>query len=106
MMKHVIDSIVQLHAEEAAFLWLLRNNAILAPHYALNDLAKLDDRVEAHLGGLRIAGDAGWKVCKEGLGQKAADEVFAAAFVLSHTSVTAKGGGSASLENGGSRGQW
>jgi len=46
----IILDIVSQHAEEAAFLWLLRSNAIYQPHYALKDLAKLDDRVEAHLG--------------------------------------------------------
>jgi hypothetical protein len=43
---------VSLPAEEAAFLWLLRSNAIRQPHCALKDLAKLDDRFEAHLDGL------------------------------------------------------
>ncbi|MBV6471037.1 MAG: hypothetical protein NBKEAIPA_02964 [Nitrospirae bacterium] len=78
-MAPIIVSIVSQHAEEAAFLWLLRNNAVHAPHYALKDLAKLDDRIEAHLDGLRIAGDAGWEFCREGLGQREPGEVFAAA---------------------------
>ncbi|WHZ21847.1 MAG: hypothetical protein OJF47_000959 [Nitrospira sp.] len=78
-MGPIIESIVSQHAEEAAFLWLLRNNAVHAPHYALKDLAKLDDRVEAHLDGLRVAGDAGWNFCKEGLTQQEPGEVFAAA---------------------------
>jgi hypothetical protein len=56
-----IAEIVSQHAEEAAFLWLLRSKAIRAPHYALNDLAKLDDRVEAHVDGLRAA--ATWWDC-------------------------------------------
>ena len=50
----VIPDIVSQHVEEAAFLWLLRSNAIRQPHYALKDIAKLDDRVEAHLDGLRV----------------------------------------------------
>ena len=33
----VIPEIVSLHAEEAAFLWLLRDDAVHAPHYALKD---------------------------------------------------------------------
>ena len=44
MTSTVITKIVSQHAEEAAFLWLLRSNAIRQPHYALKDLAKLDDR--------------------------------------------------------------
>lgn len=75
----MIATIISQHAEEAAFLWLIRNNAVHAPHYSLKDLAKLDGRIEAHIDGLRIAGDAGWEICKEALGQQAPGEVFAAA---------------------------
>jgi len=43
----IIEDIVSQHAEEAAFLWLLRDNAVRAPHYNLKDLADLEERVEA-----------------------------------------------------------
>ena len=55
----VIQTIVDQHAEEAAFLWLLRDQAADAPHYDRQDLARLEERVEAHLDGLRVAGEAG-----------------------------------------------
>jgi len=74
----IIETIVSQHAEEAAFLWLLRNGAVHEPHYSLDDLAKLDDRVEAHLDGLRIAGEGGWSLCRENLEIKEPGEVFAA----------------------------
>jgi len=77
----IIESIVSQHAEEAAFLWLLRDAAVSAPYYSLADLAALDDRVEAHLDGLRIAGDEGWSCCAEGLQQEESGEVFAAAMI-------------------------
>lgn len=77
--KAVIPHIIDQHAEEASFLWLLRNNAVIAPHYDLDDLAKLDERVEAHLDGLRIAGEYGWQVCSENLQIKEAGEIFTAA---------------------------
>ncbi|WP_428353154.1 TIGR02270 family protein [Methyloprofundus sp.] len=79
--KAVIPHIIDQHAEEAAFLWLLRNNAVSAPHYGLDDLAKLDDRIDAHLDGLRISGDYGWQVCRENLQIKESGEVFAAAIL-------------------------
>ena len=74
----VIPAIIEQHAEEAAFLWLQRDAAVRYPHYNLIDLAKLDDRVEAHIDGLRIAGDVGWKICKQALEFEEAGEVFAA----------------------------
>ncbi|HWG80630.1 MAG TPA: TIGR02270 family protein [Stellaceae bacterium] len=67
-----------VHAEDAAFLWLTRDNAVRAPHYALKDLAKLDDRVEAHIDGLRVAGDDGWALALEQLKHPEGGEYFAA----------------------------
>jgi uncharacterized protein (TIGR02270 family) len=81
----VIPAVIEQHAEEAAFLWLLRDAAGHAPHYDLADLAHLDDRVEAHIDGLRIAGETGWEICKEALGREEAGEVFATA-VLAYES--------------------
>lgn len=70
--------VVARHADEAAFLWILRDRAVTAPHYSLSDLAALDERVEAHLDGLRVAGDYGWRLCKEALAWEGPGEVFAA----------------------------
>jgi uncharacterized protein (TIGR02270 family) len=83
----VIKEIVSQHSEESTFLWLLRDSAIYEPHYKLSDLAKLDDRLEAHIDGLRIAGNKGWEICKEALAWEEAGEVFTAgvlAFESSH----------------------
>ena len=77
----IIEDIVSQHAEEAAFLWLLRDNAVHAPHYSLADLADLEERVEAHLDGLRVAGEEGWPFCVDGLQFEEAGEVFAAAVI-------------------------
>ena len=74
----IIQSIIEQHAEEAAFLWLQRDAAIHEPHYSLKDIAHLDDRLEAHIDGLRIAGDTGWEICKQALALNEPGEVFAA----------------------------
>src|SRR5262245_6682257 len=58
------SDVVARHADEAPFLWLLRDRAAAAPHYSLLDLAKLDERVEANLDGLRVAGDYGWRAAR------------------------------------------
>ena len=86
----VITEIVSQHAEEAAFLWLLRSNAVSAPHYSLKDLAKLDGRVEAHLDGLRVAGEPGWELCKAGLGNEENGEVFAASVMAFESGVESR----------------
>jgi uncharacterized protein (TIGR02270 family) len=76
----IIEVVVVQHAEEAAFLWLMRDRAVSQPNYRLNDLAKLDGRVESHLEGLRVAGDAGWDLCVKQLEvHREPGETFAAA---------------------------
>ncbi len=74
----IITAVVSRHAEEAAFLWLTRNHAVHAPHYDLADLAKLDSRIEAHMDGLRVAGDPAWELCREALTRPDPGELFAA----------------------------
>ncbi len=89
-MPAIIESIVTQHAEEAAFLWLLRQGTSYAPHYNLKDLAKHDDRIEAHVDGLRIAGEPGWEICKVALGQEEAGEVFTASVMAFESRVIAR----------------
>nr|WP_225937355.1 TIGR02270 family protein [Myxococcus sp. RHSTA-1-4] len=69
---------VELHAGEAAFLWTRRARAVEAPNYRLKDLVQLDGRLEAHLDGLRTAGEKGWEKCVSALDVPGPGEVFAA----------------------------
>ena len=71
--------VVEKYLETSSFLWLLRDRAVTAPHYTLEFLSRLDNRVEAHIDGLRVAGDAGWGLLVEQLQFEEAGEVFAAA---------------------------
>jgi uncharacterized protein (TIGR02270 family) len=75
----VIESVVLQHVEETAFLWVSRDRAVHAPDFSLEDLAKLDNRVDAHIDGLRIAGEPGWEICNEALSTSESGEVFTAA---------------------------
>jgi len=70
--------VVSQHAEDAAFLWFSRDRAVRAPHYYLKDLVRLDERVEANLDGLRMAGAPGWDLAAEAMKQEAPGELFAA----------------------------
>ena len=70
--------VVSIHAEDAAFLWLLRDRAAVAANYSLQNLADLDERIEAHLDGLRVAGPRGWQLAERQLEKGEAGEVFEA----------------------------
>jgi uncharacterized protein (TIGR02270 family) len=76
-----IPIVLEQHAEESAFLWILRDDAVHAPHYSLRDLGRLDLRLEAHLDGLRVAGPYGWQVVKDCLKLEEPGEIFAAAVI-------------------------
>ena len=79
------QEVIDQHAEEAAFLWTQRDHATTAPQYALKDLAKLDERVEAHVDGLRVAGAAGWTTVLTNLAE-GPGEVFAASILAFESS--------------------
>src|SRR5262249_8736325 len=65
--RPMISNVVHQHSDAASVLWSRRDRAVGEPHYHLRDLVKLDDRLEAQLEGLRIAGNDGWLVCLEEL---------------------------------------
>jgi uncharacterized protein (TIGR02270 family) len=73
----VIKEIITEFAEEAAFLWHRRTRAVTAPQFSLEDLVKLDERLEAHIDGLRVAGEAGLATCEISLGSEMPEEYFA-----------------------------
>ena len=81
--------VLDQHAENAAFLALLRDYAVRAPHYDLQHLATLDNRIEAHLDGLRIAGLPGLDALLQQLGPNILGEVFAATVLAFETGNTA-----------------
>jgi uncharacterized protein (TIGR02270 family) len=56
----VVEGIVARHFEEASTLWWFRDAAVDETQRDLDSLAGLDERLAAHLDGLRIAQDAGW----------------------------------------------
>lgn len=75
----VVLPVVQQHAEEAAHLRHVRSVLVRAPHVKLHQLARLDERIAAHLDGLAVAGDFGRTLCAAALEHPGVGEVFAAA---------------------------
>ncbi|MER8886171.1 hypothetical protein [Mesorhizobium sp. M0663] len=65
----ILREIVRQHAEMAAFLWTVYDYNLLHPgeNPEMDDerMARLVERLEAHLDGLRLAGDAGKEIVKE-----------------------------------------
>lgn len=56
-----LEHVLEEHADEASFLWLQRASAVHAPNYSPQQFADLDERLAAHIDGLRVAGDEGWQ---------------------------------------------
>ncbi|MBX4999254.1 hypothetical protein [Rhizobium lentis] len=65
----VLREIVRQHAEMAAFLWTVYDYHLLHPgenpDMDEERLARLIERLEAHLDGLRVAGNDGMKIAQE-----------------------------------------
>ncbi|RJG45617.1 MULTISPECIES: hypothetical protein [unclassified Mesorhizobium] len=65
----ILKEIVRQHAEQAAFLWTVYDRALLYPdeNPEMDEvrLARLVERLEAHLDGLRVAGEEGLRIAGE-----------------------------------------
>jgi uncharacterized protein (TIGR02270 family) len=79
--RAAIPEIVQHHLEEAGFLWQLRQRAVLSAEYTLDDLAGLDERLEAHLEGLLNVVEDGWQLSADALEEHGPGAVFAATWL-------------------------
>lgn len=73
-----IPAIVQQHADDALHLRHVRSVLVRAPHVRLLQLQRLDDRIEAHLDGLAVAGAYGLARAQAALERLGCGEVFAA----------------------------
>ncbi len=77
----MLQDIVEEHAEEASFLWAQRDAASLDIGYDLNELDELDERLEAHMDALRLAGDMAWHAAETVLAGSDPGEVFVSAYI-------------------------
>ncbi|APR82376.1 HEAT repeat protein [Minicystis rosea] len=75
----MLHDILERHRDDLAFLWLQRDFAVHAPHFDLRLLADLDERIDAHLDGLRVAGGAGLASLHAALDPEEPGIAFAAA---------------------------
>ncbi|BBP59401.1 TIGR02270 family protein [Pseudomonas sp. St316] len=80
-----LSAILDQHTEEASFLAVLRDYAVRAPHYDLDQIGTLDNRIDAQLDGLRIAGTSGLATLLAQLGPHAVGEMFASVVLAFET---------------------
>jgi uncharacterized protein (TIGR02270 family) len=70
------------HLEEFQFLWGQRQTAIRSPDHKISDLARLEERLAAHLDGLLLPAETAIPVLETCLEESEPPGVFAAAYVL------------------------
>ena len=77
-----IPEILEQHYEDLQSLWSLRTAALHSPRFTLRELAKLDERIEAHVQGMLIVGESLPDLVEPGLAESDPATAFAAAFAL------------------------
>jgi hypothetical protein len=75
-----IPPLITRHAGDAAFYWQQHDQSAHSPLVGLGHLREFDRLLDAHLDGLRVAGDAGWQAALAALQRwRKAPEVFVCA---------------------------
>jgi uncharacterized protein (TIGR02270 family) len=75
----MIEAVIQQHAEDSIILHSARSMLARAPHVRLRHLARFDNRLDAHLDGLAVAGDGAWTISVASLERPSTGSVFTAA---------------------------
>ncbi len=63
----IIQPLVMRHAEDAAFYWMQRDANATSPLIRFDRLRHFDRLLNAHLDGLRVAGEPGWDIALKNL---------------------------------------
>ncbi len=72
----MVLAVVSQHLEDAASLRSTRSILVRAPHVELHRLARTDERLLAHLDGLAIAGDDGFRMSQASLEVPGVGQIF------------------------------
>ncbi len=76
--RRPIAPVVRQHVEEAAHLRHVRSVLVRGPHVRLLHLARLDERIAAHIDGIAVAGAYGAELCNAALAPADTGSMFAA----------------------------
>lgn len=77
-----IPALLEIHADELAYLWGQRRAALASPRYTLREFLELNERIEAHTQGLLAVPAALPELLMPRLAEGDRDGVFAAAYAL------------------------
>lgn len=72
----IVSSVVAQYIEGASDLRATRSVLLRAPHAGLFLLARHDERIRAHLDGLTVAGDAGYRMAQQALEEPGVGPMF------------------------------
>jgi uncharacterized protein (TIGR02270 family) len=75
----IVSEVVHQHVQEAGFLHAIRSAITTAPYVRLRQIRRFDDRLSAHLDGLRVAGKHAWPLCDAELETPTPSNVFTVA---------------------------
>lgn len=82
MTSPIIAPLVTRHAGDAAFYWSRHDDSVHSPLIGLIELIEFDRLLEAHLDGLRVAGEAGWAIALSSLQRwRSSGEAFVCALL-------------------------
>ena len=76
-----VNSVILQHAESTVSLLVQRSYLSTNARMALRHLERIDNRLAANIDGLKVAGDAGWKVSLSQLDPPGPGEMFAVALL-------------------------
>lgn len=82
LVRPPVLAVLAQHGEDCAVLRNTRRVLVRAPNVRLRHLRRLDERLAAHLDGLRVAGADGLALALQALEQPGAGETFAAGVLL------------------------
>jgi uncharacterized protein (TIGR02270 family) len=77
--RPIIADIVRQHIDEAIALRISRTQLVRDAHSGLQTLVDFDERMQAHLDALAVAGDSAWPLCQMALEEVSEGSLFVAA---------------------------
>lgn len=78
----IIPAILSQHAEDLSHLWEIRALSISSADQTLASLERLDERLEANLDGLKLAGEEGWRIYRDENGWTTSGDLFGATVLV------------------------